>query len=165
MGSPDIRVVEDLAKAFASEVASAFATRPGKRFSLVCSGGPTARQCYEELAHAERSDVDWGLVDVYMGDERCVPAEDPEANQRLVRESLLDRVGRYGSFHPMSCDDGPDLYSQLVKDAGEFDLAHMGMGPTATPPRSSRTDPSWTRARKSWCCSHPTRADRTGSRV
>ena len=31
-------------------VAEAFAARPGPRFALVLSGGPTARQCYEVLA-------------------------------------------------------------------------------------------------------------------
>ena len=39
-------------------------------------------------------------VDVYMGDERLVPPDDPDANQRLVREALLDPVGAVGSVHP-----------------------------------------------------------------
>lgn len=125
----NIRVVDDVPVAFAYEVASAFATRPRKEFSLVCSGGPTARACYEELSKVDRYDVDWSVVNVYIGDERCVPADDPEANQRLVRESLLDRVGQYRSFRPMSCEEGPDRYAQLVYEAGEFDLVHMGMGP------------------------------------
>ena len=91
-----------------------FAAR-ARRFSLVCSGGPTARICYEELAHVERYRVDWELVDIYMGDERCVPPDDPEANQRLVRESLIDRVGHVGSFHPMSCEAG----TRTVRDADQ----------------------------------------------
>ena len=112
-----------------AEVAVAFQSRPRPRFSLVCSGGPTARICYEELAHVDRYRVDWELVDVYMGDERCVPADDPEANQRLVRESLIERLGNVGSFQPMSCEKGPGPYEMLIKVAGELDLVHMGMGP------------------------------------
>jgi 6-phosphogluconolactonase len=129
-GSPGtLRVVDDVESAFATEVSAAFHSRPRPRFSLVCSGGPTAKACYEELAHVGRHRVDWELVDIYMGDERCVPADDPDANQRLVRESLVDRVGNVGSFHPMSCEVGPGPYEMLIKVAGELDLVHMGMGP------------------------------------
>ncbi len=129
-GAPGtLHVVDDVARAFATEVAAAFRSRPRPRFSLVCSGGPTARACYEELSHVDRYRVDWELVDVFLGDERCVGADDPEANQRLVRESLLERLGNVGSFHPMSQDAGTGPYEMLIKLAGELDLVHMGMGP------------------------------------
>ena len=45
--------VSDVPRAFARTVVEAFADRPGPRFSLVLSGGPTARTCYEVLATAE----------------------------------------------------------------------------------------------------------------
>lgn len=122
-------MVDDVRIAFAAEMTAAFHSRPRPRFSLVCSGGSTARTCYDELAHVSRYRVDWELVDVYMGDERCVPVDDPASNQRLVRESLLDRLGNVGSFHPMSCDAGPGPYEMSIKVAGELDLVHMGMGP------------------------------------
>jgi 6-phosphogluconolactonase len=124
-----MRVVDDVPTAFASTVARSFAARTGARFSLALSGGQTARDCYEELAHTERYAVDWARVDVYIGDERCVPPGDHDANQRLVRESLLDRVGEVGSFHPMSCDDGAAAYQAIIEAAGELDLVHLGMGP------------------------------------
>ncbi len=129
-GAPGtLRVVDDVHVAFATEVAVAFHSRPRPRFSLVCSGGPTASACYKELSHVDRHRVDWELVDVYMGDERCVAPDDPEANQQLVRESLIERLGHVGSFHPMSCEAGPGPYEMLIKVAGELDLVHMGMGP------------------------------------
>jgi 6-phosphogluconolactonase len=129
----ELHIVDDVHSAFAKEVAAAFATRPRPRLSLVLSGGPTARACYEELAHAERYPLDWPLVDVFMGDERCVPPDDPDANQRLVHESLLDEVGPVGSFHPMSCDAGAESYERLLArelDASdELDVIHLGLGP------------------------------------
>jgi 6-phosphogluconolactonase len=128
-------VVDDVAAAFCQEVAAAFAERHGERFSLVLSGGPTARACYERLA-AEGRAVDWRLVDVYMGDERWVPPDDPDANQRLVREALLDRVGPVGSFTPMPTDGEPAesaaRYQEVVDRllaADGIDLIHLGMGP------------------------------------
>jgi 6-phosphogluconolactonase len=125
--------VDDVPGAFSAAVVHAFAARPGPRFSLVLSGGPTARACYEDLA--AHAGVDWSLVDVYMGDERVVPADDDDANQRLVRESLLERVGAVGSFTPMPTA-GPvercvaeyqGAIERLLGGPG-IDLIHLGMG-------------------------------------
>jgi 6-phosphogluconolactonase len=126
--------VDDVPRAFADAVIEAFATRPGPRFALVLSGGPTARASYEVLA--ERDGVDWALVDVYVGDERLVPPDDEDANQRLIREALLDRVGTIGSFSPMPTELPLDecvaayqrVMSDVVTGAG-IDLIHLGMGP------------------------------------
>jgi 6-phosphogluconolactonase len=124
-----VTVVDDVAAAFADAVMAEYASRPGPRFVMALSGGPTARRCYEELARKAEGRIDWSLVDILMGDERCVPADDPDANQRLVREALVDRVGPVGSFRPMSCDAGAPSYQRVVADAGAFDLVHLGLGP------------------------------------
>jgi 6-phosphogluconolactonase len=121
--------LDGLADAFARVVVQAFATRPGPRFTFVASGGPTAGRCYERLAVVGGPVVNWSAVDVYMGDERCVPPDDPDANQRLVREALLDRIPAVGSFHTMSCDEGPDAYERELAAVAAFDVAHLGMGP------------------------------------
>ena len=98
------------------------------------SGGPTARACYEVLAEA--GEVDWSLVDVYVGDERIVPPDDEDANQRLIREALLDPVGGVGSFRP--CDTTLPVaecvaaYQRVIGDlvtGPGIDLIHLGMGP------------------------------------
>lgn len=124
----EVRVVEDVAAAFAATVVEQWAARPARRFTLVLSGGPTARRCYERLA-ADGEDVDWSDVDVLMGDERCVAPDDPDANQRLVREALLQRVGPVGSFRPMSCEAGPEAYEDELAAFAAFDVVHLGLGP------------------------------------
>jgi len=124
-----VDVVDDIAAAFTETVLTAFTARPGPRFVLALSGGPTARRCYEYLARSGASRIDWSLVDIYMGDERCVDRDDPDANQRLVREALIDPVGGVGSFHPMSCEEGPEAYERLVADLAAFDVVHLGLGP------------------------------------
>jgi 6-phosphogluconolactonase len=126
--------VDDVPRAFADAVIEAFAARPGPRFALVLSGGPTARESYEVLA--SRDGIDWSVVDVFIGDERFVPPGDEDANQRLIREALLDRVGTVGSFVPMPTEFPIDecvaayqrVMSDLVTGAG-IDLIHLGMGP------------------------------------
>ena len=126
--------VDDVARAFTDAVLEAFAARPGPRCALVLSGGPTAKACYEQLATA--GGVDWSVVDVFVGDERVVPPDDDDANQRLIKEALLDPVGGVGSFSPMPTV-GPvgecvaayqRTMSDLVTGSG-IDLIHLGMGP------------------------------------
>ncbi len=131
---PVLTPVDDVPRAFARTVVEAFGARPGPRFSLVLSGGPTARKCYEELAKTDA--VDWSLVDIYVGDERVVPPDDEDANQRLIKEALLDRVGPVGSFSPMptegAAEEDAAAYQRVVAGvlAGPgFDLVHLGMGP------------------------------------
>lgn len=124
----ELEITEDVPAAFATHVRRAFSDRRGPRFTLVLSGGPTAGRCYERLS-ADSAGIDWQLVDVFMGDERCVGADDPDANQLLVRQTLLDRVGPVGAFHPMSCGDGPEAYERLVRAHPPPDLLHLGLGP------------------------------------
>jgi len=123
-----VRIVDDIADAFADAVIDGFAARVEPGFTLVLSGGPTARICYEHLADRGAAAVDWSVVDVLMGDERCVAPDDPDANQRLVREALLDRVGPVAAFHPMSCE-AVDEYDKLLAWIPAFDLIHLGLGP------------------------------------
>ena len=111
--------VDDVPEAFTKTVLEAFAVRrPGPRFTLVLSGGPTAKACYEHLVAATvgrrpaptgtlADTFDWSVVDIYMGDERVVPPDDPDANQRLVREAIVDRVGPGRILHA-DAHHGPD---------------------------------------------------------
>jgi 6-phosphogluconolactonase len=70
-----------------------------------------------------------------MGDERVVDPDDEDANQRLVRLALLDRIGPVGSFRPMPTsgplDDCVARYqatmAELMAGPG-IDLIHLGLG-------------------------------------
>jgi 6-phosphogluconolactonase len=122
-------VVDDVTTEFAERVIEAFHTRPGDTFSMALSGGDTARRCYERLASDGGTQIDWWKVDLYWGDERCVPLDDPDSNYRLAREALLDRVGAANATYPMRCEEGPDPYQLRVGELGRFDVIHLGLGP------------------------------------
>ena len=95
---------------------------------MALSGGDTARRCYERLAADGGDQIDWWQVDVYWGDERCVPADHPDSNQLLGRKALLERVGAANAVYPMRCDEGPTPTSCGSAQLGRFDLVHLGLG-------------------------------------
>ena len=140
----DLVVVDDVAEAFATTVVEAYRGRPNDGFAIALSGGGTARRCYERLAADAGDAIDWWKVDVYWGDERCVPLDDPDSNYRLAREALLDRVGAANATYPMRCDEGADAYQLRLGELGRFDLVHLGPRPRrphrVAVPRSAALD-------------------------
>ena len=124
----ELLVVDDVPGSFAECVVEAFQGRVDDEFSLALSGGETARRCYERLATDAGDRIDWWLVDVYWGDERCVPPDHPDSNERLGRQGLLEKVGGAHAVYPMRCDDGPDPYQLRVGELGRFDVVHLGVG-------------------------------------
>jgi 6-phosphogluconolactonase len=136
----ELQVVDDVPAAFADLVVQQLESvlarddtvrdeTPGAhraRFSLVLSGGSTARECYERLAL--RPTLDWRRVECLVGDERCVPADDPDANQRMIREALVERVSPHPRFLPMDCAV-PEDYQAVIAQRPRLDLVHLGLGP------------------------------------
>jgi 6-phosphogluconolactonase len=59
----------------------------------VLTGGGTPVAAYRRLAaHDLRGGVEWDRVRVAMGDERCVPVDDPDSNWGQAAAALLDHV-------------------------------------------------------------------------
>jgi 6-phosphogluconolactonase len=125
----ELVIVEDVPSAFAEHTVRAFRERADEQFGLALSGGPTARACYERLADVGAEAIDWWEVNVYWGDERCVPPDHPDSNELLGRHALLERVGAANAVHPMRCDVGPEAYQLLLGEVGQLDLIHLGLGP------------------------------------
>ncbi|MGQ0432909.1 MAG: 6-phosphogluconolactonase [Microthrixaceae bacterium] len=124
----DLVIVDDVQGEFAERVIEAFHARPNDGFSLAVSGGPTARSCYERLAEDAGTQIDWWKVDVYWGDERCVPHDSPDSNYHLVREALLEQVGAVNANYPMFCEEGADPYQLRLGELGKLDVVHLGLG-------------------------------------
>jgi 6-phosphogluconolactonase len=125
----EVTVVDDVPGAFSRYVIEAFQSRADEIFCLALSGGSTAERCYERLAGASAQLIDWLAVNVYWGDERCVPADDPDSNQRLGRRALLEAVGAANAVYPMDCEEGPDAYQLRIGEVGKLDVVHLGVGP------------------------------------
>jgi 6-phosphogluconolactonase len=124
----ELVLTDDLPGAFAEQVISAFVKRPGEEFDIALSGGDTARACYERLAVEGAQAIDWLAVNVFWGDERCVPPGHPDSNELLGRQALLERVGAANAVYPMRCAEGPDAYQLRLGEVGRLDVVHLGMG-------------------------------------
>lgn len=86
------RDVETLSKAAADEfvrwAGEAVAARG--RFTVALSGGSTPKWLYQLLTTEPfRSQIDWGRIEFFWGDERCVPPDDKDSNYRMAREAML----------------------------------------------------------------------------
>ncbi|MFD4903242.1 6-phosphogluconolactonase, partial [Streptomyces sp. NPDC058411] len=77
--------------------------------SVVLTGGRNGNGLLAALATAPARDaIDWSLLDLWWGDERYVPADDPERNHTQAREALLDAVPvDPARVHVMPASDGP----------------------------------------------------------
>jgi len=63
------------------------------RFAAALSGGETPRALYRLLARQQFSQkVPWRRVQLYWGDERCVPPDDVASNYGMAREAFIKHV-------------------------------------------------------------------------
>ncbi|HEV2707614.1 MAG TPA: 6-phosphogluconolactonase [Pyrinomonadaceae bacterium] len=140
----EIRVFDD-AEQVARATAARFveladlSLRERGNFSVALSGGSTPRRVYELLAADFGERVRWPSVEIFFGDERCVPPEHRDSNYRMADEALLSRVPLSpASVHRMACEDDADegarRYEQQLRayfkdqEWPRFDLVMLGMG-------------------------------------
>ncbi|MBY0442382.1 MAG: 6-phosphogluconolactonase [Mycobacteriaceae bacterium] len=115
------------------------------RARIVLTGGGNGIALLRHLsAHGQQ--IDWSAVHLFWGDERYLPADDDERNDKQARIALLDQIDiPAGNVHPMPASDGEfgdDLtaatqaYQQALAAAAEpgeptpdFDVHLLGMGP------------------------------------
>ena len=96
---------------------------------LALAGGSTPARAYEVAAFLR---PDWSGIQVWWGDERCVPPGDPRSNYRLARETLLDRLSRPPVTHRIPGELEPEEAARRLHDELEgvtLDLALLGIGP------------------------------------
>ncbi|MFI6866286.1 6-phosphogluconolactonase [Nocardia sp. NPDC050406] len=132
------QLVQAAAARFVADVVEAQRLRGSA--SVVLTGGGTGIGLLEWVRRAP-GDIDWGQLDIFWGDERFLPAGDPERNELQARQALLDHVPVDPSrVHTVETSDGEyvdpveaaGMYSAAVHahlaEHGAFDLHLLGMG-------------------------------------
>ncbi len=139
------KITEDAAALVIAEAQKAI-ERSG-RFSLVLAGGNSPRPLYQKLArefsaNPSLAEKTW----FFWGDERCTPADHPDSNYRMAKESLLvpsgipeDHIFRMPASKTDTAEAARE-YEALIrtfflaaaplstKNFPEFDLILLGMG-------------------------------------
>ena len=129
-------VAREAADMLATIVAGVLADRAVARVAL--AGGSTPKAMYRLLASPSyRERIDWRRVEIFFGDERCVPPDHADSNYRMAREALLDhvplgadRVHRIAGERPPA--EAAAQYQQTLARIGDpprLDLVLLGMGP------------------------------------
>lgn len=113
-------------------------------FTCVLSGGSTPLNLYRQLVSPPfRSQVSWGKVHLFWGDERCVPPDHPESNYFNAYKNLIEPLSIPSSnVHRVKGELSPDLavqeYTRLLETFASkesdaslwpvFDLVILGLG-------------------------------------
>ena len=99
--------------------------------SLVVSGGSTPGPCFDQLSSET---LDWSRITVLPSDERWVPGNDPDSNERLIRTRLLKAEAAPGSVLPffregIKAQQAPEVIERDLQElARPFSVSLLGMG-------------------------------------
>jgi 6-phosphogluconolactonase len=98
--------------------------------SLLVSGGRTPAALFDRLSQIE---LNWQQVGVGLVDERCVPPDSDDSNEKLVRTRLLHGAAATAEFVPMMSPGPADTraeraWRRLQQLPRPYDMALLGMG-------------------------------------
>jgi 6-phosphogluconolactonase len=111
---------------------------------IVLTGGGTGVKLLKHLGE-HGAEIDWSKVHLFWGDDRYVPADDDDRNDKQAREALLDHIDiPAANVHAMPASDaefGDDIdaaalaYEQVLAanaadgaPTPDFDVHLLGMG-------------------------------------
>lgn len=160
--------IEAAARALADELADVLAGALAirGRALLAVSGGRTPRHVFARLRTAP---LDWTRVTITLVDERWVPPEHSDSNERLVRACLLQGEAVAAAFVPLfGGEESPEAgqaacEARLAALPRPFDAVYLGMGSDGHVASLFPGDPA-VRARQGQCVPVPPR-DGRGARM
>jgi 6-phosphogluconolactonase len=123
-------VVADSAKELASIVAARLGAAARDGGNIVLTGGQTPKLAYEQAA---KEQADWSRVELWWGDERCVPPDDDRSNYKLANDALLEAIDRppravHRIRGELGKEDAAAAYESELGDTA-LDLLLLGIGP------------------------------------
>ena len=128
MSDVELVVLED-AGAVAEAVAERLARAAAEGGNVVLTGGRTPEQAYERAAAVA---ADWSRIELWWGDERCVPPEDSNSNFGMAKRALLDRLDRPPlAVHRIEGERGKDAAADAYEEelgSIALDLLLLGIG-------------------------------------
>jgi len=109
-------------------------------FHVALSGGSTPKKLFDVLAERGRGALPWDRIELWWGDERCVPPDDPDSNYGMTKQHLIDPLGLDASrIHRLEGERKPIQAAADYERALVAALGAPAWAPTGTPRRCSRT--------------------------
>jgi 6-phosphogluconolactonase len=151
IGLPNVQIFPDL-EFLARSAADQFIQLAGDCirthgiFSVALSGGSTPQSLYRVLASEPFSEqVDWSLVHLFWGDERCVPPNHPDSNYFHAFQTMITNIPiPEKNIHRIPAELSPkeaavsyeetlleffqSLEDEEMRHRASFDLVLLGMG-------------------------------------
>jgi len=131
MSEPKI-VILDNATALCAHAAEEIAYFAGEavcthgEFTLCLSGGTTPAAIYEMLGSKFQFSIAWKEIQLFWGDERCVPPDDPASNFAMTQRTLLSKLTLEPSqVHRIPGEKTPDDAAHAYEDELR---SHFGLG-------------------------------------
>ncbi len=132
----------ELAENFARELVSSIdeSAKNNKHFTMALSGGSTPEILFTLLSDNYAKSVPWEHVQIFWGDERCVPPENAESNFGMAKKKLLEKIEIPSrNIHRIKGEDDPEeeafryseeisLYTRIRDGVPLFDLVLLGLG-------------------------------------
>ncbi len=137
---------EELARAVAERLVRVLHSLQdeGRVPSVVLTGGTIADKLHRAVLDVpEQAEVDWSRVELWWGDERFVPAGDPDRNALQARDAFLSALPVDPTrVHEMPASDGAyaddvdaaaagyaDEVRRVLGEDPRFDVLMLGVGP------------------------------------
>ncbi|MCJ7467873.1 MAG: 6-phosphogluconolactonase [Maribacter sp.] len=129
---------QEVAQKFAKFLADFINGKEGVHIAL--SGGSTPKFVFDVLADTYAHRIAWHKVNLYWGDERCVPPNDSESNYKMTTDHLLSKITiPQENIHRIKGENDPAYearrYAALLEKTlpifekrPQFDLVILGMG-------------------------------------
>lgn len=98
---------------------------------LAVSGGTTPVEFFQQLS---QQDLDWAKVTIILVDERWLPADDKDSNEKLVRDNLIQNKAKQAYFlglknsASLPSEGIMDCETQLRTQVDHIDVVVLGMG-------------------------------------
>jgi len=141
----NIRVSDDakiLAKEFCGEVVDEInsALKVKNQINIALSGGNTPKLLFRELVVSYQEKLNWEKINIFWGDERCVPPDDSDSNYGMTKQYLLDNIQiPVENVYRIKGENNPDeeekRYSDViskilisVNNLPRFEIMLLGLG-------------------------------------
>ncbi len=140
---PELKIYDDieaLTGGLVEKISEIVSRADSKAVNISLSGGSTPKKIFDIISNEYESLFKWDNINLWWGDERCVPPDDPESNFGMTEKHLLNKINIPSkNIFRIIGENIPDeectRYGSLIKEKivsqdgiPVFDIVLLGLG-------------------------------------